>query len=544
MIKALPHLLFAFGFLTAIANAQTPAAPATPPAAAQPPVKKVVTHYGPIVTKSSANLTINMGDVGFLGTLPFDEAFGISVPVSAELINVEVWYRLKPKPANENKPTDTPPTGKGAKNAWHKLAAYPPLGNSTNYQFTVPALSPNNYYQFFFIYKRKPDALDRGELTTATAAIIGPALTAKANSSIPGLQNFEFNDGEVTTIINAIKAKIGAYVATKKLKVEFSINNTQYKNLFNALENVSNAYETSRIYETTIVRNTASFSATNTDFRTYRNTYDTSGQTEDIKGNVKRMDAILSAFEAFIAPPLQNATPELVANYDNTCQYILNVLETITITGDPAYATLKGNIIQFVSSIKKKVALYSQSLQDASNMATTQSNSFVEIVVANLYNDIIIDGTTISGDFDTSASLYVSGDLGVAAIPEFSKVVPYFGTNIYFRPVNKNVTLAAAPDGDWFGRRFSLMFGISISSIAKANYRNDLFGSSFNLVTGAGLRITDYFRLNAGALWYQKLNENPLNSNSHIQPTFFVSFSIDLDVRTALDNLFPSRKTS
>src|SRR4051812_39461827 len=101
MIKALPYLLFAFVFLVGSANAQTPAAN---PATAQPPVKKVVTHYGPIVTKSSANLTVNIGDVGFTGSLPFDEAFSITVPVNDSVLNVDVWYRKKPKPNDRQVP--------------------------------------------------------------------------------------------------------------------------------------------------------------------------------------------------------------------------------------------------------------------------------------------------------------------------------------------------------------------------------------------------------------------------------------------------------
>ncbi|MCC9070753.1 hypothetical protein LNQ49_03945 [Flavobacterium sp. F-65] len=525
-------------------SAQTPVAGQAPQstATAQPPVKKVVTHYGPIVTNSSVNLTVNIGDVGFTGSLPFDEAFTINIPVNESVLNVDIWYRSKPKPININPPTDT-----DGENGWHKLSGYP-LGNSVNYQFAVPALRPNKYYQFYFKYKRKPDALDKAFLTTFTKETIIPELNNKAIATIHRRLNFEFTNGEVSTMIEAIKTKIRKYVADKDkgLTVDFSmINDRQYQNLFNSLKNISNAFETSEVYKRTINSNTASFTTTHQNFRAYRNTYNASGQTEEIHSNVEHMDNILLALQAFLSPPFNATTPGPVLNYTDNCQFILQQLEMIKIDGDPAYMSLKDTVIGFVKSNMTKIAFYYQSLNDASDITNAQSNSFVEIVVSNLSNNIVIDGTTISGDFDTSASYYISGDLGVAAIPQFSKIVPYFGTNIYFRPVNKNITLAGSEDDffwDGFGRRFSLMFGISISSIAKTNYRTDLFGGNFNLVTGAGFRITDYFRLNAGALWYQKLNENPLNSNSNIQPAFFVSFSIDLDVKTALDNLFPTRK--
>jgi hypothetical protein len=544
MIKTLHYLLFLFTFIMSSAHAQTPAAGQTPQNAAanQPPVKKVVTHYGPIVTKASANLTVSIGDVGFTGSLPFDEAFSITVPVNESVVNVDVWYRSKPKPIDSN-----PPTSIDGANGWHKLAAFLPMGSSVNYQFTVPALKPNKYYQFYFKYKRKPDALDKVSLTAFTQEIIIPELNAKAATTERRRPNFEFTNGEVSTIIDAIKSKIIQYAAAKSLNVDFSmINDRQYQNLFNSLKNISNAFETSEVYKRNINSNTAAFSTTHQQFRAYRNTYNASGQTQEIQSNVEHMDDILSALEVFLHPPLNASAPGPVHNYTENCQFILQQLEMIAINGDPAYLTLKDKVFVFVKSNMTKLVLYYQSLKDASDIAASQSDSFVELVVSNLSNDVVIDGTTVSGDFDTSASYYISGDLGVAAIPQFSRVVPYFGTNIYFRPVNKNITLAGSEDDffwDGFGRRFSLMFGISISSIAKTNYRTDLFGGNFNLVTGAGFRITDYFRLNAGTLWYQKVNDNPLNSNSKVEPAFFVSFSIDLDVKTALDNLFPARKT-
>ncbi|MDB5137100.1 MAG: hypothetical protein JWP37_3703 [Mucilaginibacter sp.] len=547
MIRKLSAAVLALSLLTGIARAQTPPTGQTGQTAqntgtAQPPVKKVVTHYGPLVTKSSANLTVNLGDVGFTGSLPFDEAFGITVPIDGTVVSVAVWYRLKPKPYTAVTPTAA------CNNGWTKLDAYPPVGNSTNYQFTVPALKPNKYYQFFFSYKRKPDAIDKAALTTFTQQVIGPALEAKARTTAIGRRNFEFTNGEVNAIMDAIKGKIRAYVALKNLSVDFSlIDYGQYANLFNTLKNVSNAHQTSEDIKHNIEQNDRAFAAVQARLKHYRDTYNASGHTPVIAANVKLMDDIALALPAFLTPPLDPSTitAGLVSNYTTTCTSVLSSLGRIDITGDATYATLADDLGQFVQSNRQGVQDYYQSLQDATALAGAQSSSFVDIVTANLSNDVIIKGTTISGDFNTSASFYVSGDLGIAAVPQFSKAVPYLGTNIYFRPVNKDITLAGSPDdsfGDKFGRRFSLMFGLSIATLAKTNYRTDLFGGSYNLVTGAGFRITDYFRLNTGAIWYQKLNDNPLNSNSYIQPAFFVSFSIDLDVKTALDSLFPTRK--
>ncbi len=548
MIRTLSLALVIFCAVGGALKAQTATTTVQNNATPQPPVKKVVTHYGPLVTQSSANLTINIGDVGFTGSLPFDEAFGITVPIDTTIVNVMVWHRLKPKKDDasfKDRPTEADDKD------WTRLEAYPPVGTSVNHQFTVPALKPNKYYQFFFKYKLKPDAIDKAELATFTKDVIGSALKNKALSATSGESDFEFTNGEVAQIITDIKSKITIYVARKNLSVDLSmINNTQYENLFNTLKYVSSAYEAIKGYKGNIEGTNDNFVAIQKRFELYRDRYKTKGQGAVIKSNVKLMDEITQAFIVFLSPPLDPIaiTPVHVKGYQDTCTLILSKLDEISITKDADYAALKKDITEYVGSNQYQIQQYYQSILDAAALLNSKSGSFTDIVTSNLFNDIIIDGTTTSGDFNTSASYYISGDLGVAAIPQFSKVVPYFGTNIYLRPVNKDITLAASPPDDtfWddFGRRFSFMFGISIGSVAKTNYRTDLFGGNFNLITGAGFRITDYFRLNAGTLWYQKLNDNPLNSNSSIAPAFFMSFSIDLDVKTALDNLFPTRKVT
>jgi hypothetical protein len=70
-------------------------------------------------------------------------------------------------------------------------------------------------------------------------------------------------------------------------------------------------------------------------------------------------------------------------------------------------------------------------------------------------------------------------------------------------------------------------------------------GNSFNLITGAGFRITDWVRISGGALWYSKFDANPLNTTQKIGATTFISISFDLRIKTALNNLFaPSVFTS
>jgi len=90
------------------------------------------------------------------------------------------------------------------------------------------------------------------------------------------------------------------------------------------------------------------------------------------------------------------------------------------------------------------------------------------------------------------------------------------------------------------GKRFSLVMGVSFASVARPYVRTDLLGSSFNLMTGAGFRLNGWVHLSGGFLWYSKLDPNPLNTNTSIAKTPFISLSFDLRIKTAINTLFSS----
>ena len=117
-----------------------------------------------------------------------------------------------------------------------------------------------------------------------------------------------------------------------------------------------------------------------------------------------------------------------------------------------------------------------------------------------------------------------AGDLGIGAL--------YVGTNIYFRPVNKDASLSAVSS---LGRRLALTVGLTISSVADENNRtrSDLFWNQ-SLVLGAGYRITSSLRGGAGALVFRQADPNPLVTNQTAAVTWYASFSVDLDVMKGL----------
>jgi hypothetical protein len=135
---------------------------------------------------------------------------------------------------------------------------------------------------------------------------------------------------------------------------------------------------------------------------------------------------------------------------------------------------------------------------------------------------VVIEGST-------TRSLYVGADVGVLYAGDIRTGAVYVGTNIYFRPVNKD-----APPGG-ISRRLALTVGVTLSSIADENNRtrSNLFWNQ-SLVLGGGLRLTSSVRCGAGALIFLESDPNPLISEKSIASTWYVSFSFDFDVGKGL----------
>jgi hypothetical protein len=140
-----------------------------------------------------------------------------------------------------------------------------------------------------------------------------------------------------------------------------------------------------------------------------------------------------------------------------------------------------------------------------------------------------------TGNFDTFQSFYVSADAGFVYAPQIDTGVTYIGTNIYFRPVNRDAPLRQLGNfRQTFTRRFALTLGLTVQSVADASSangqtRDNLFGNQALLV-GAGLRITDTMRLGAGALVLKERDTNPLISRFRVASTYYFTLSFDLNV--------------
>jgi len=137
------------------------------------------------------------------------------------------------------------------------------------------------------------------------------------------------------------------------------------------------------------------------------------------------------------------------------------------------------------------------------------------------------------GEFKTRASWYISPDIGLLYAPNLKEAFPYFGVNIYLRPVNRDVPLGMK---DSLGRRFALMIGITTRSLEEEDRREDLIGSK-SLVVGAGFRLTDFLRLSGGSLLYYKINSETEESQKKITASYFISLSLDWDIKSTIGML-------
>jgi hypothetical protein len=129
----------------------------------------------------------------------------------------------------------------------------------------------------------------------------------------------------------------------------------------------------------------------------------------------------------------------------------------------------------------------------------------------------------------TARRVYMSADAGVLYAGDISTAALYIGTNIYFRPVNKEATQSS------FGRRFAVTLGMTVSSIEDEDHgtRTGLLANQA-LVLGAGCRLTRSFRAGAGAIVFKEADPNPLITRQSTATTWYVSFSFDLDVARGL----------
>ncbi|HKH48343.1 MAG TPA: hypothetical protein VKM72_27090 [Thermoanaerobaculia bacterium] len=184
---------------------------------------------------------------------------------------------------------------------------------------------------------------------------------------------------------------------------------------------------------------------------------------------------------------------------------------------------------QTADSLQSGAAQLSNALEERQTAFQRMAAKYREQVAA----DVLVESST-TGNANTFQGYYVSADLGFVYLPDIDEGVPYMGTNIYFRPVNKNAPLSQRSS---FGRRFAVTLGVTLDSIADDNQtRQDLTGNQ-SLVVGAGYRFTESLRFGLGAVVFLKKDPNPLVDDETTGVTPYVSVSFDWNVAKTFKGL-------
>jgi len=183
--------------------------------------------------------------------------------------------------------------------------------------------------------------------------------------------------------------------------------------------------------------------------------------------------------------------------------------------------------VEDFQEIQRELAFIKESLE----MRKEAIDAYISQLGNQVRDDITVYGSSV-GDFNTRHSWYISADVGLAWATDIDEVFSYFGTNIYFRPVNKNAPLK----GLQFFRRFSIMIGLTLQDLEMAGQRESTVGSQM-LVIGGGLRLTSSMRVSGGAIVFKKPDPNPLISDTELALSPFISLSFDWNVASTLGDL-------
>ena len=196
----------------------------------------------------------------------------------------------------------------------------------------------------------------------------------------------------------------------------------------------------------------------------------------------------------------------------------------LTAADRQAVAQLLGGAVARAQGAAARLQDFSTQLQDQLTQRDAALDALARQISSRAVDEVTADAST-TGNANTFQHYFITADLGLLYSWGVSKLVPYAGTNIYFRPVNPDVPLSQKGG---FGRRFSVTLGYTLQGIADTNEvtRKDLFGGG-SLVVGAGLRLTESIRLAAGALVFIKESSNPLVTDERVSATPYLSLSFD-----------------
>ncbi|WP_421939249.1 hypothetical protein [Pedobacter sp.] len=494
-----------------------------------------------VVTGTSPEIEVDLGLNAFSNILPFDTPFKIKLSLSdktfvtrEQVINVNAYYNkitlaTKPDKAFIDKIKLEQAKNTEGKNYMWRKAEGTRAGADDAFHFSIGKLPPNRDFTFIFEFERKLTLEEKKKLQEITQQKLRPLMKSSNGT-------FEFSVEKVNSIVIQIKEALSEYLAKYNLATQYA-NEADNLRISESVELLSSNYEGELLAKNQLEKTAVlleEYLETLDRFTTQYKMYGKDGQKAN---NLISLGKLLAMSASLLETPLSKPSflAADISKQQTANTAYLKELDNIKIAGNKEFETIKANIKDGIEALAHHTkAFVDQGLQ-AGNATVAKAATIADVIVQSIFDYTIVAGTSFNSDFVTRANTYISADLGLALIPSAGKMVPYLGTNIYFRPVNRNEKVTWSTN---MAKRVSLLVGLSVGSIAKPNYRADLLANSMNLVTGVGFRVASFVRFNGGYVWFTKINDNPLNTNNSIAGKPFVSLSFDIDVRTVFSGLF------
>jgi hypothetical protein len=157
-----------------------------------------------------------------------------------------------------------------------------------------------------------------------------------------------------------------------------------------------------------------------------------------------------------------------------------------------------------------------------------------------------LSSTTASLDFDTRTGYTITPDFGYVYYgfqKDFNAMTPYVGFQLEFRYFDKNIPFNLIhPKSPWHYLSFTT--GLTLTSLKKEGKRDDFFASK-SLLVGLGWRLSSATRVTFGGILFNKEDVNPLIDNKRLTITPFVGLSIDLRIKSIINDFYglaPTKK--
>lgn len=158
------------------------------------------------------------------------------------------------------------------------------------------------------------------------------------------------------------------------------------------------------------------------------------------------------------------------------------------------------------------------------------------------------DTTDFLVDLSADLTTHFDADFGVIWTPRPGPQLVAFGSNVhlYFVPINKSESVNNRNDTwrDQIFKRVSVLVGLAAVQIAsgalvenRTKAGNPLVGIGFKPRFAGSARRFDFFRLNAGVLFFSQKDPNPLVGEMRKKVAPFLSLTGDVEIQKLLSNL-------